>query len=102
MKIDFEPFSIETLRSGHVYCASLFFKGTILISWGEHISDIAALQEGINKFREMMADCLINSEGTHCKLKTKHQIARQYSGGYWLIDKGVYSDEDFKRLFDHD
>ena len=60
-----------------------------------------ALRVGIRTFRVLLADGLAESEGVRCTLKQEEQTAVQLSDG-WLVDDKVYTDKQFRRLFNCD
>ncbi len=104
MKIDYKHFAIDVEHiSATGWVSVLWFnsiKLTVLCT--PCTTKYQALRVGIKTFRGMLADDLSESEGIRCTLRQKSQTAVQLANGWWSVGDKVYSDSDFRRLFDCD
>ncbi len=104
MKVDYKHFTIDVKHIPETGWVSVLWfnniKLTVLSS--PCTTKFQALRVGIKTFREMLAADLSKSEGIRCTLRQESQTAVQLANGWWLVGAKMYSDSDFRRLFDCD
>ncbi len=104
MKVDYKHFEIQTRRdSSNGNIAVLMYGGKELFTLGseqqQQQTELDALIEGIETFKKMFVESLFDSNDKFCCNNGVAKKAIQLSDGCWVIDRTVYTHEEFQNTF---